>query len=148
METEERTNPAGVCAGKVIVFRYRPWYTFKLGLRIYPTAIALSIFLLISGFVLLGFFGFHAWGASIGVTKHDRLKQARANKARLEEVWNGVHALPAAFPRAYFTMLVGWPAERFPSSFPLASSGLSIQWCRDGQGHQHILYTSTIHLPK
>eukprot|EP00892_Ulva_mutabilis_P008863 jgi/Ulvmu1/6349/UM029_0057.1 len=72
-------------SGEVIVLKYRPWYTFKLGLRIYPTAVALSIFLLLSGLVLFGFFTFHAWSASIGLTKHDRLKRSRANQALREQ---------------------------------------------------------------
>lgn len=70
----------------MVILRYRPWYTFKLGLRIFPTAVALSIFLLLSGLVLFGFFASHAWSASVGLTKHDRVKQFRLNKALTEQV--------------------------------------------------------------
>lgn len=66
--------------------RYRLWYTFKLGLRVYSMAVALSIFLLIAGMVLLGFFLVHAWSASAGITKHDRLKQFRVNQTLRESV--------------------------------------------------------------
>ena len=68
------------------MLRYRPWYTFKLGLRLFPTAVALSIFLLVAGMVLLGFFVYHAWSASAGITKHDMLKQSRFNRALHDSV--------------------------------------------------------------
>lgn len=68
------------------MLRYRPWYTFKLGLRLFPTPVALSIFLLVAGMVLLGFFVYHAWSASAGITKHDMLKQSRFNRALHDSV--------------------------------------------------------------